>query len=89
MPNAAATSSKTPVKKLSFKEQREYDSLPAVIEQLEGEQAALNQALADGRLYVSDPPAAAHKAARVAQIDDELLQALERWELLSQRVTAP
>jgi hypothetical protein len=39
-------------------------------------------------LYVSDPKDAAEKAARVAQIDDELLDAMERWEALSQRVPA-
>lgn len=82
------SASKAPVKKLSFKEQREYDSLPGLIEALEQEQTALNNALADGSLYVSDPQGAAEKAARVAQIDDELLDAMERWEALSQRVPA-
>jgi ATP-binding cassette subfamily F protein uup len=82
------SASKAPVKKLSFKEQREYDSLPSLIEALEQELAALNNALADGSLYVSDPQGAAEKAARVAQIDDELLDAMERWEALSQRVPA-
>ena len=77
---------KAAVKKLSFKEQRELDSLPGIIEALEQEQAALNSALADGSLYVSDPQGAADNAARVAQIDDELLAAMERWEALSQRV---
>ncbi len=80
------SASKAPVKKLSFKEQREYDSLPGLIEALEQEQAALNNALADGSLYVIDAQGAAEKAARVAQIDDELLTAMERWEALSQRV---
>jgi ATP-binding cassette subfamily F protein uup len=77
---------KAAVKKLSFKEQRELDSLPGLIEALEQEQAALNSALADGSLYVSDPQGAADNAARAAQIDDELLAAMERWEALSQRV---
>ena len=77
---------KPAAKKLSFKEQREYDSLPSLIEQLEKEHNELNHALADGSLYVSDPPAAASKAARVSQIDEELLQSMERWEALSQRV---
>jgi ATP-binding cassette subfamily F protein uup len=79
------TVSKAPVTKLSFKEQREYDSLPGTIEALEQEQTALNKALADGSLYVSDPQGAANKAARVLQIDDELLAAMERWEALSLR----
>ena len=84
---ATVVPQKASPKKLSFKEQREYDALPGLIEQLEAEQAQLNQQLADGSLYASDPAGASAKAARVAQIDDELLAALERWETLGQRVT--
>ena len=84
---ATVVPQKASPKKLSFKEQREYDALPSLIEQLEIEQAQLNQQLADGSLYTSDPAGASAKAARVAQIDDELLAALERWEMLGQRVT--
>lgn len=84
---ATVVPQKASPKKLSFKEQREYDALPSLIEQLETEQAQLNQQLADGSLYTSDPSGASAKAARVAQIDDELLAALERWEMLGQRVT--
>jgi ATP-binding cassette subfamily F protein uup len=85
----AAANSKTPTKKLSFKEQREFDSLPGLIEALETEQAGLNEALADGALYVTDAKAAADKAQRVLAIDDELLAAMERWEALGQRAPAP
>ena len=85
--SASATPSKTIVpKKLSFKEQREYESLPGLIEQLEAEQAKLNRLLADGSLYVSDPKKAADMAVRISQIDDEMLTAMERWETLGQRV---
>jgi len=84
---ATVVPQKASPKKLSFKEQREYDALPGLIEQLETEQAQLNQQLADGSLYASDPAGASAKAARVLQIDDELLVALERWEILGQRVT--
>ena len=85
----AQTPAKTSApKKLSFKEQREYDSLPGLIEQLEAEQAKLNRLLADGSLYVSEPKKAADMAARITQIDDELLSAMERWEVLGQRVPA-
>jgi len=78
----------TAFKKLSFKEQREYDSLPGLIAQLEAEQAKLNRLLADGSLYVSEPKKAADMAARITQIDEELLSAMERWEVLGQRVPA-
>jgi len=85
---ASAPGKPAPAKKLSFKEQREYDSLPGLIEQLEAEQAKLNRLLADGSLYVSDPKKAADMAVRITQIDDEMLTAMERWETLGQRVPA-
>ena len=75
-------------KKLSFKEQREYDSLPDRIEQLENEQAELHRALADGSLFVSEPQKAADMVNRVTHIDEELMVALERWEMLAQRASA-
>jgi ABC transport system ATP-binding/permease protein len=69
-------------RKLSYKEQRELDALPAKMQTLEAEQAALNALLADGAVYSSDPKRAAESQARVAQIDDELLAVLERLEAL-------
>ena len=74
------------VKKLSFKEQREFDGLPGLIEQLEAEQAKLNRLLEDGSLYISEAKKAADMASRITQIDEELLAAMERWEELGQRV---
>ena len=69
-------------RKLSFKEQRELDALPTTIAALEAEQQGITQALADGSLYASNPTRAAALASRSAEIDDALIQALERWELL-------
>jgi ATP-binding cassette subfamily F protein uup len=69
-------------RKLSYKEQRELDELPQRIESLEREQQALATLLADGSLYASDPSRAVQAQTRHAQIDDELMQALERWEAL-------
>jgi ATP-binding cassette subfamily F protein uup len=71
--------------KLSYKEQRELDGLPARIEALEAEQKALAVALADPQLYVVDGQRAAALGARHAQIEDELMAALERWEALAAR----
>ena len=72
-----------PKKKLSYKDQRELDALPARIEALEAEQAGLRAALADGTLYQADLPRAVALQARDTAIEDELLAALERWEMLS------
>jgi ABC transport system ATP-binding/permease protein len=69
-------------RKLSYKEQRELDGLPGQIEALELEQKAIHEELADGNLYGTDPPRAANLAERSARIDDELMNALERWEAL-------
>jgi ATP-binding cassette subfamily F protein uup len=85
----AQVSAKTPAaappakaKKLSFKEQRELDGLPDLIAALEAEQSEINSALADGSLYSIDNVRAMKLATRNAQIDDELMTALERWEML-------
>ena len=77
---SAAPASKT--RKLSFKEQRELDGLPGIISALEAEQKDITNALADGSLYAIDNTRALKLATRSAQIDDELLVAMERWELL-------
>ena len=77
---AAAAPGRT--RKLSFKEQRELDGLPAAIAALEAEQQGIHEALADGSLYSSDNTRALKMSARSAQIDDELMTALERWEEL-------
>jgi ATP-binding cassette subfamily F protein uup len=69
-------------RKLSFKEQRELDGLPSAIAALEAEQQTIHDALADGSLYGSDNTRALQMSARGAQIDDELMSALERWEEL-------
>ncbi|MGI9133737.1 MAG: ATP-binding cassette domain-containing protein [Rhodoferax sp.] len=81
-PLAPGGASATKPRKLSFKEQRELDGLPAHIAALEAEQAAIQQALADGSLYASDNARALQMATRSGAIDDALLAALERWEVL-------
>ncbi len=69
-------------KKLSYKEQRELEALPGLIDALEQEQKSIQGELADGSLYSTDGARAASLAERSAQIEDELMAALERWERL-------
>ena len=71
-------------RKLSYKEQRELETLPQRIEALEAEQKSIDASLADGSLYVSDPARAAALATRHGEIEAELMAALERWETLGQ-----
>src|SRR5690606_27274967 len=79
-PAAAPVAAKA--RKLSYKEQRELSELPARIAQLETEQKALHTQLADPDVYKKDPKALTEMQARVEVIDEELLELLERWEVL-------
>ena len=70
-------------RKLSYKEQRELDQLPELIEALEAEQRDIQEALADGTLYSSDGARATALHAREGEIEEALMEALERWSQLS------
>jgi ATP-binding cassette subfamily F protein uup len=71
--------------KLSYKERRELEALPDLIDALEKEQGQLRLELADGSLYATDAQRAAAMHSRDAAIEDELMDALNRWEELSAR----
>ena len=68
--------------KLSFNESRELDGIPARLEALEQEQAGLAARLADPALYQDRTADLAALNARHAEIEDELLRLLARWEEL-------
>jgi ABC transport system ATP-binding/permease protein len=82
-PQAPQTAS-APVKprKLNYKEQRELQELPARIEALEAEQKELASFLAQPDSYSKHSARATQAQTRHAQIDSELLAAMERWEML-------
>ncbi|WP_335974989.1 ATP-binding cassette domain-containing protein [Acinetobacter calcoaceticus] len=80
---AAAQNSVKKVK-LSYKDQRELEQLPAEIENLEKEQAELSEKLADGSWFVKDADAATKASQRLTEIDELLLEKLERWDVLEQ-----
>jgi ATP-binding cassette subfamily F protein uup len=81
---AAARNDGKPKRKLSYKEQRELETLPERIAALEAEQKQIQEALADGTLFATDNAKAVAMHQRDAQIDEELMEALERWTLLSE-----
>jgi ATP-binding cassette subfamily F protein uup len=74
-----------PSRKLSYKEQRELDELPARIEALEAEQKELGELLASSALYTEAPQRVVEVQARYDQIEGLLMEALERWETLGSR----
>jgi ATP-binding cassette subfamily F protein uup len=73
-------------KKLSFKEQRELEQLPAQIADLEAEQASISERLADPELYRRQPEDVQKLNQRFAEIDQLLMESLERWEAIESRV---
>ncbi|ENU10235.1 ribosomal protection-like ABC-F family protein [Acinetobacter calcoaceticus] len=80
----AAAQSNVKKVKLSYKDQRELEQLPAEIENLEKEQAELSEKLADGSWFVKDADAATKASQRLTEIDELLLEKLERWDVLEQ-----
>ena len=82
-PTAAPTPATGAKRKLSYKEQRELEQLPATIEALEAEQKAIQAELADGSIYAKDGIRAAQLHQRDGEIEEALLEALMRWEELS------
>jgi ATP-binding cassette subfamily F protein uup len=68
-----------PRTKRTFNEEREFAALPARIDALEKEQAALQEEAAAGDFYLSGAEHINHVLARIEAIGLELEQALERW----------
>ncbi len=80
---AENTAQKLPKKaKLSYKDQRELEQLPELIAALEAEQKTLEDKLADGTWFVNEPDQASQAATRLAEIEEQLLEKLERWTAL-------
>jgi len=69
-------------KKLSGKEQKELETLPAKIEALEQEQAQLTARLADPAFYKKEPQKFAEVKGRLDVLEREHAVAFSRWEEL-------
>jgi ATP-binding cassette subfamily F protein uup len=72
--------------KLSYKDQRDYEILPARIEQLEAEMVKLEVIMADPSLYTSDPKRFAQASAALDKARAEKEAAEERWLELAEMV---
>ncbi len=82
----AKTERAKPKAKLSYKESRELEALPKEIAALEAEQQALNAKMHAAEYYKQPPDALRDDQKRVAEIEELLLQKLERWEKLEKPV---
>ena len=74
--------------KLSYKDQRDYELLPARIEELEAAIAKGETILADPDLYTSDPQRFANVSKGIENARSEKDAAEERWLMLAEQVEA-
>ncbi|MBT8522290.1 ATP-binding cassette domain-containing protein [Polynucleobacter paneuropaeus] len=73
---------KSGVQKLNGKERQELELLPAQIEALEAEQAEIGVTMSQPQLYQNEPELLASLQVRLSEINTELDQKMQRWELL-------
>ena len=76
----------TSARKLSYKDQRDYDLLPERIEEIDRAIARDEAALADPDLYARDPSAFARLTAAIERARDEKEAAEMRWLDLAEQV---
>jgi len=69
-------------KKLSYREQKELEGLPELIESLEAEQSALQDLMASADFYRRDKQEITVSLARAETLKQELDAAYVRWETL-------
>ncbi|MFT5233810.1 MAG: ATP-binding cassette subfamily F protein uup [Candidatus Krumholzibacteriia bacterium] len=71
--------------RLSWKEQRELETLPDKIEALEAEQVAMHERMADPLFYQSDSREIAKLQEQLSLATDELATIYDRWSTLAER----
>ena len=69
-------------RKLSFKEQKEIETLPQRIEELDAEQQQIIAAMADPAFYRSSGDKVSATRARLDALEKELAEAYQRWDEL-------
>ncbi|MCC6869109.1 MAG: ATP-binding cassette domain-containing protein [Burkholderiales bacterium] len=88
--SAAAARASTPrpertSTKLSYKEQRELDALPAELAALEAEQQALHERMSAGDYHQAGHEAMRRDAERTTELEHLLAEKLARWVALEER----
>ncbi|MDR7061752.1 MULTISPECIES: ATP-binding cassette domain-containing protein [unclassified Sphingopyxis] len=75
-------------KKLSYKDQRDYDMLPGRIEEIEKEMAGIEIDLSDGTLFTRDNARFTALTAKLDKLREEKAAAEDRWLELAEEVEA-
>jgi len=81
-PKAEPAKAPLPKKKMSYKEQRELESLPGQIEAMEARQAELNAAINAADFYKQDAETVKKMLAEVQSLELELEASYQRWNEL-------
>lgn len=90
VPSGAAKKAKghkprTPrARRINFKEKRELEALPGLLESLEAEQSQLHEAMGDPSFYQQDGAKIAAAKERLESIEGELERHYERWQQLEE-----
>lgn len=71
----------SPKRKMSYNEKRELESLPQLIEQMEGEREQVHEKMADPEFYIIKGNIV-DAQKRLKSLEDRLTKAYERWEAL-------
>jgi ATP-binding cassette subfamily F protein uup len=69
-------------RKLSYKERRELDELPAQIQRLEASIAQLHTAMAEPGYYQLPGEKIADNAVKLSELEQQLIESYQRWENL-------
>lgn len=75
-------------RKLSYKDQRDYDLLPARIEEIEKEMAAIETELSDGSLFTRDNARFNALTTKLDKLGEEKGLAEDRWLALAEEIEA-
>ena len=74
-----------PITKLSYKEQKQLNELPQLIESLDSEKESIEKRFCDPSYFMEQPEAYQHDQKRLHDLEHELSQAYEQWELLEEK----
>ena len=75
--------------KLSYRDRRELDALPGLIEDLEAEQQALHAEMSTAEFYRRGGTVIADARARLARVEEALQSAYARWQALETQGVPP
>jgi ATP-binding cassette subfamily F protein uup len=84
-PKAAPKKRNSNKDKLTFKERKELEELPSLIEKLEEEKDALVQAMQDAAYQKKSPEEMLEDGQRMKEVEETLEEKYARWEFLAQK----